>query len=549
MKSSQSFLATAAIVLMTACNNQPSLSDIGLTNEAVGTSSDSKIPDGVLSATEPAAVQRGVSAGKELTIKGTLALEVNASGYAARELEIKTNNLTTNGNRIQTALNAKCLDQSSLNICLAGKAVEQIKALKTVLAPDINALTTANTPTNLVTINGSVKIKTAAQWTNFLALIGTGARLNGNLNVEVNAALNNTTLLVEGKSEFEGGLTLENSKLIAKSIETRGLSLQGKNLVLARQNIELKKQSSSGDEISQLIAGQDIEVSSGHVGKLAAALWAGKDIKIEGSLDIFGGVLAAQDVEVKGSLSVAIQAPSSRLAQNLGGAAELATFLEGDKTLVADLLAEYGLKFVDGTSAARAIQTRTASDCAESTFANPRITSAAGSVVNQGANGSYSVDSLGRPYQGLKTVAKPAVATVRSSAVSACSAAVGKIESPTATAGTDQGGHLIGLQYGGWGLRLNLAPQFASFNTGNWLQLENAVTKCGNLAGTKTATVTVTVTFPSTTTNRPSTFAMSIAVTGAAIINGSFPNTDLGGVNGTSTRTTMTTALTAAGCI
>ncbi len=186
--------------------------------------------------------------------------------------------------------------------------------------------------------------------------------------------------------------------------------------------------------------------------------------------------------------------------------------------------------------------------------------SGAGSVTpGTGTFGTYNYDSLGRPTGGIKSINKPQASVTRDTVIGNCATAVGKIESPTAASGTDQGGHMIGLQLGGWGLRANLNPQYNNFNTyvaagqsaveGNWLQLETAIKKCQNLI-TKTATVTVAVSNWNTATgNRPYTWKITVDITGLASISGTFDNTNLGGTSGTSTRSTMVSSLQNAGCL
>jgi hypothetical protein len=563
MKQSNATLALSAVLsitaalIVTACNSNPVNTPDTTTLEQTTIAVPFQAAATGNAASEPAAAQRGISAAKSLSVKGSLTLGINASGYAGRELELKSSQITSNGNRIQTGTRGECKDQSGQGFCANGKAVERVD-LQTVLGPDVNAIAQANAPTAGSTINGSVTINTAQQLASFLAGAGAGVRINGSLTININAALGATNIAVNGEAKFPQGLQLDGGKLSAKEIKVNGLNLQGKNLLVARSKLELNGANSSGEAISQVIAGESIEIKSGSTGRLATVLWAGKGIEVKGSLEVSGGVLAGNEIEIaqSGALSVNVRNPLDRLAESLGGSEALASFLSGaDAASIAAKLAEYGPKFVRGTAASSALgttslQAQSATDCAESTAASPRILTAKGTVVQPGSGqyGSYSVDSLGRPYQGVKTVAKPVVATPRDSTVSACSAAVGKLGDAT----TDQGGHLIGLQYGGWGLRLNLAPQFGSFNGGNWVQLENNLAKCGALAAGKTATVTVTIAFADTVTNRPNSFKMTVNITGATAISGTFSNdanSGSGGQPGTTTRTTMVTAINTAGCI
>jgi DNA/RNA non-specific endonuclease len=584
MKQSNATLALSAVLsitaalIVTACNSNPvnTPDTTALEQTTIAIPVQAAANGGT--ASEPAAAQRGISAAKSLSVKGSLTLGINASGYAGRELELKSSQITANGNRIQTGTRGECKDQSGQGFCANGKALERVD-LQTVLGPDVNAIAQANTPTGS-TVNGSVTINTAQQLASFLAGAGAGVRINGNLTVNINAALGATNIAVNGEAKFPQGLQLDGGKVSAKEIKVNGLNLQGKSLLVVRSNLELNGANSSGETISQVIAGESIEIKSGSTGRLATVLWAGKGIEVKGSLEVSGGVLAGNEIEIaqSGALSVNVSNPLDRLAKSLGGSGSaLAAFLDGaDTAAIAARLGEYGPKFLRGTAANNALsadpsgaqstgslQAQSATDCVESIAGKSRILSAKGTVVQPGTGqyGSYSIDSEGRPYQGLKAIAKPVVATPRDGAVNTCSSAVGKLGNAT-----DQGGHLIGLQYGGWGLRANLAPQFNTFNTyvntgqgaveGNWLQLEKAVTKCANLPGARVATVTVVVSFGSALTDRPSSFAMDVSFAGAttpasatpAKISGTFDNADLGGPNGTTTRTSMVNKLVAASC-
>lgn len=89
----------------------------------------------------------------------------------------------------------------------------------------------------------------------------------------------------------------------------------------------------------------------------------------------------------------------------------------------------------------------------------------------------YFVDQVGRPSQAVSLL-PPIRGEARSSS---CQLVVGRWGDATGTGDYD-GGHLLGSQLGGYGQRVNMVPQIANFNRGNWVQLENKAAKCNALA-------------------------------------------------------------------
>lgn len=544
-------------LLLAACSTTPSTQD----PQTFGELDASTISSGwehddtpvARSATLPIAAERGLTSAGELQVDAPLTLDLNASAYAAQGFSLHTTQLTLNGNRVQAATGSHhCQDQSGLGLCTNGTATLLIPALKTALAPDTHALRQANTPAQYATtISGSLTVKTPAQLS---ALLAAGpVHVLGNLNVLVPAILTGT-LVVEKELNFKGAVTLQGGKVLGRDVRFQnGLSLTGGSLVLAQKDLKLRGALSGQNERpAQLIAGKDLEVQ-GVGGELGAVLWAGDNLHLQAPLHVTGGLLAGEELQVHAPLTVSVRTPMDRLAERLGGDAALAAFLLGsDTSAIAAQLQEYGLNFLVEPAtpiAALNLTAQGALDCADSTPTQPRITSAAGTTVRPAGNGgAYTIDSLGRPYQGLITL-PPVNPTTRTSAVSSCSAAVGKIDGATDT----QGGHILGLQYGGWGLRANLAPQNSSFNTGNWAQLEGQIALCGNLIG-KTATVKVTLVYARSAgeQNTPNTWTPSITVGSAAAITGTFKNTaadsGTGATAGTTLRTSLVSQLSAAGC-
>lgn len=99
------------------------------------------------------------------------------------------------------------------------------------------------------------------------------------------------------------------------------------------------------------------------------------------------------------------------------------------------------------------------------------------------------------------------------------------------------GGHLIGAQLGGWGGRANLVPQVASFNRGNWLQMENAVASCAGDLEDGALRYTVTVVYDEAETLVPSEMSMELYLFASEeSITLVFTNTERGGADGRATR-------------
>lgn len=166
------------------------------------------------------------------------------------------------------------------------------------------------------------------------------------------------------------------------------------------------------------------------------------------------------------------------------------------------------------------------------------------------------IDGYGRPYKASQEIV-PISATPRTTQVSDCSAAIGKL------GGSDyRGGHLIGLQLGGYGLRANLAPQHFNFNSGNWLQIENAAAKCQNLYSINvfgrrgTAYYDTKVFYTSGSTDKPYEFQVKITTVRPGFTSdevdqteGAFDNVAYGGANGTATRQRIVSDLADDGCL
>jgi hypothetical protein len=91
---------------------------------------------------------------------------------------------------------------------------------------------------------------------------------------------------------------------------------------------------------------------------------------------------------------------------------------------------------------------------------------------------AYFIDAVGRPAAARASLPPIAADDARDSA---CQVQVGRWGDALLPSEDFDGGHLIGYQLGGFGGRANLVPQAASFNRGNWAQLENALATCAAL--------------------------------------------------------------------
>ncbi|HEX5661206.1 MAG TPA: DNA/RNA non-specific endonuclease [Polyangiales bacterium] len=156
----------------------------------------------------------------------------------------------------------------------------------------------------------------------------------------------------------------------------------------------------------------------------------------------------------------------------------------------------------------------------------------------------YFIDEEGCPAA-ARTRLPPVVADPR---VADCQGQVGRWGDEEDAATNYDGGHLLGHQLGGWGARLNLVPQAASFNRGNWAQIENALAGCDVLPDASVM-LTVEVEYTGPTSIVPSAMGMRLedARTGDRI-EVWFPNLERGGVDGTGERARAVAWIKGLGC-
>ena len=114
----------------------------------------------------------------------------------------------------------------------------------------------------------------------------------------------------------------------------------------------------------------------------------------------------------------------------------------------------------------------------------------------------YFIDALGRPTGAVASIPPVFADDPRNDA---CQLTVGRLGDHADPGEDYDGGHLVGYELGGWSGRANMVPQNASFNRGNWLQLERAVAGCRTLPAGRIE-YEVTVRYPSVSSLVPREF-------------------------------------------
>lgn len=222
--------------------------------------------------------------------------------------------------------------------------------------------------------------------------------------------------------------------------------------------------------------------------------------------------------------------PAQQLEDDFGGPGGLLEFFENhSEDEIRETLATYELGYVAQASITNCPQTFPTS-----------FRSTCYSLTGE----HYYIDSAGRPSKAYSHL-PPINSEARNDA---CQASVGQW-GDAANPGADyDGGHLIGSQLGGWGVRANLVPQEANFNRGNYAQLENKMAQCGGLSSGRML-YSITVSYPNSTTLIPSTWNVYIQDrTQGDYVSLNFQNASQGGPNGTSERERGVSFLAANGC-
>lgn len=228
----------------------------------------------------------------------------------------------------------------------------------------------------------------------------------------------------------------------------------------------------------------------------------------------------------------------TQLENDYGGSDGLRQFFDESSVEMIQLgLAGYGIGYVVHPPRSADDQ-QLISDCARNFPSSDRNTW-------HNFNGEhYFIDGSGRPSRAYADL-PPIVAAAR---ISSCQTSIGQWGDAENPSNDYDGGHLIGSQLGGWGGRANIVPQDANFNRGNWVQLENAMARCGRLPAGRMR-YSVSVGYPNSSALVPSSFGMVITNRStSSSVTLSFSNVDGGGSNGTATRQRGVSFLTSNGC-
>lgn len=156
----------------------------------------------------------------------------------------------------------------------------------------------------------------------------------------------------------------------------------------------------------------------------------------------------------------------------------------------------------------------------------------------------YFIEAHGRPSRAYKYL-PPIVAADR---IEGCQGNVGRWGDSEDASNDYDGGHMIGSQLGGYGGRVNLVPQDANFNRGNWVQLENKAARCGALPDERIL-YQVRAEYDNETAIVPTTMSLMLgnSETGESV-SFTFENLDGGGPDGTEQRNQAVDFLEAQGC-
>jgi DNA/RNA non-specific endonuclease len=156
----------------------------------------------------------------------------------------------------------------------------------------------------------------------------------------------------------------------------------------------------------------------------------------------------------------------------------------------------------------------------------------------------YFIEASGRPNRAYKYL-PPVVAAPR---ISGCQTTVGQWGDQEDEDNDYDGGHMIGSQLGGYGGRINLVPQDANFNRGNWVQIENKAADCGALPDERIFYY-VRADYHDTTSLVPATMSLTLENrVSEDSVSFEFENTDGGGLDGVDQRLDAVAFLEDQGC-
>jgi hypothetical protein len=157
----------------------------------------------------------GIVAGTTFNANQSLVLN-NASVFANAGLVLNSRNLSLNGNLISSTSAATCTDNSGQNLCVNGKP-KYVSALVSVPKPEFTALKTKYNATPTTTIQSSLSLNSSneisTKFDNQIVLV------KGSVNLNVIGTIKNAVIIVTETLKSNKGLTLENTRIIAKEAQ------------------------------------------------------------------------------------------------------------------------------------------------------------------------------------------------------------------------------------------------------------------------------------------------------------------------------------------
>jgi hypothetical protein len=287
----------------------------------------------------------GIVAGTTFNANQSLTLN-NASVFANAGLVLNSRSLSLNGNLISSTSAATCTDNSGQNLCVNGKP-KFVSALVNVPKPDFAALKTKYNATPITTIQNSLNLNSSseisAKFDNQIILV------KGSVSLNAIATIKNAVLIVSETFKSNKGLTLENSRIIAKEAQFNQTSSLTNSRILTDEDLTFNGKLESNGLSSAItnknftsngtgmvgssgelavIANQNITLNQVSSGKMM--LWAGGNVTVNQSLNLEGAMVAGAKVVLNSSVSV--KKVSSHLNPDvLGGGSgrEVATIQPG----------------------------------------------------------------------------------------------------------------------------------------------------------------------------------------------------------------------------
>jgi hypothetical protein len=261
----------------------------------------------------------GIVAGTTFNANQSLSLN-NASVFANAGLVVNSRNLSLNGNVISSTSAATCTDNSGQNLCVNGKP-KYVSALVSVPKPDYAALKTKYNATPTTTIQNSLTLNSSneisAKFDNQIVLV------KGSINLNAIGTIKNAVLIVNETFKSNKGLTLENTRIIAKEAQFNQTSSLTNSRILTDEDLTFngklesnglssvitnKNFTSNGTGLTSssgelaVIANQNITLNQVSSGKVI--LWAGSNITVNQNSTLEGAMVAGGKVVLNSSVSL-----------------------------------------------------------------------------------------------------------------------------------------------------------------------------------------------------------------------------------------------------